>query len=87
MNEFIKINIYEKIENRKTFFLPYFHRSLDDYKKTFEKYFKNTKIIELKPDKKIMKDKILPFYSFEDNLYYPEITEIPSSVYFVGKRK
>jgi hypothetical protein len=39
MNEFIKINIYEKIENRKTFFLPYFHRSLDDYKKTFEKFF------------------------------------------------
>ena len=72
-------------EPHEPFYLPYFHRSIDDYRSLLEQSgFDVEKIVEL-PEKKhalpaLVKQGISPFTPFETNLYWPRISESPSSI-------
>ncbi|MFZ5955874.1 MAG: hypothetical protein ACOYT4_05615 [Nanoarchaeota archaeon] len=74
-------------DNGEIFYVPYFHRFMEDYKKLFCDFFNVCdEYYELKPNRKLIERsnsrKILPFYNFEGNVYYPEIIKMPSSVLF-----
>ncbi len=80
-------------EPLEAFYLPYFHRSIEDYRSIFAKYgFITQDIVEL-PEKKhelplLVKRGVSPFTPFETNLYWPRIGEAPSSIVFLaGKEK
>ena len=77
-------------ENGKTFFVPYFHRTIEDYKKYFSKYFKKIDFIELKPTKDKIKlcgkEHKSPFYNHIGNVYYPEIIKMKSSLIIIAKK-
>ncbi len=82
---------YPIVEERgKTFFVPYFHRTINDYQKHFQEYFKKVKFIGLKPTQKDLrlseKNKLSPFYNHEGNVYYPEITQMKSSLIIIAER-
>ncbi|MDD5341662.1 MAG: hypothetical protein PHC97_04505, partial [Patescibacteria group bacterium] len=66
-------------EQGKTFYLPYFHRSLALIKSKLEKHFCILKIKGLKPDLETLKycqhKKISPFFNHAGNVYWPEIAE------------
>lgn len=77
-------------ENGKTFFVPYFHRTIEDYKKYFGRYFKKIDFVELKPTKDKIKvceiEHKSPFYNHIGNVYYPEIAKMKSSLIIVAKK-
>ncbi len=74
------------------FFLPYFHRNIEDYRSLMEKYgISIEKILEL-PDKKnelpfLLKQGISPFSKFEKNIYWPRICEEPSALAIIARRE
>ena len=77
-------------ESGKTFFVPYFHREPDDYLKVACKYFSEIEIIELQPSKRVIEKcvqkHLSPFYDHPENIYYPEITQMPSALIFVVRK-
>lgn len=82
---------YPIVEDAGTFYVPYFHRSFGLYEKLFTKLFKEIKYVELKPDWRLLKvceqQKTLPFCKQINNVYYPEITTMPSSIMVVVSKK
>jgi hypothetical protein len=68
---------YPIVEEQGTFYVPYFHRSLDFYKKVFSEFFNQSQYSELMPSER---DKALPFSRQANNIYYPEIINSPSSL-------
>ena len=78
-------------EPLKAFYLPYFHRTLEDYRQAFNRVgLSIEQMIEL-PDRKrdlpnFVKKKISPFIPFESNLYWPRIAESCSSLVFVARK-
>ena len=79
-------------EPKEPFPLPYFHRTLDDYRDVFTTSgFTVKKVIEApEPEKelpRLVREGISPFTDFETNLYWPRIAEAPSSLVFVLERK
>lgn len=78
-------------ENNQTFFVPYFHRTIRDYRTFMSKYFKNIDFInlKLKPEDVDLcrKNHISPFYNHKGNVYYPEIIETESSLIISGVKK
>lgn len=77
-------------EKGKTFFVPYFQRTLDEYKNYFEKYFSQIEFISLKPSPQDIdrnkKEQRSPFYNHLENVYYPEIIKMESSLVIIAKR-
>ena len=79
-------------EPLEAFYLPYFHRSLEDYRSIFAGYgFFTQDIVEL-PEKKhelpqLVKRGVSPFTPFETNLYWPRIGEAPSSIVFLARKE
>lgn len=77
-------------ENGRTFFVPYFHRTVDDYRKYFQKYFSKIDFVGLKPSFQDIKccerERRSPFYNHDGNVYYPEIVEMESSLVIIVKR-
>ena len=79
-------------EPLEAFYLPYFHRNLEDYRSIFARYgFFTQDIVEL-PEKKhelpqLVKRGISPFTPFETNLYWPRIGEVPSSIVFLARKE
>lgn len=73
------------------FYIPYFHRNLSEYIKIFEKYFHIGSVRGLKPVNKLLKkgreEKISPFYEDRHNVYWKEISEVPSSLIIKGIKK
>jgi len=71
-------------ESGKTFYVPYFHREINDYLKLARKYFFEVKVFECQPTKKVIqkckREQLSPFYDHPGNVYYPEIIEMPSSM-------
>lgn len=72
-------------KNGPPFYLPYFHRSLEDYYKAFKSL--NFEIIEkipllLEPNiaDKLREEKVSPFYENKWNIYWPLIVKEPSSM-------
>jgi SAM-dependent methyltransferase len=71
-------------EPREPFFLPYFHRTIKDYRDAFHRA--GLEITEMSgiPDSDTRADlrsrKISPFTPFETNLYWPRIAEEPSAL-------
>ena len=77
-------------EKNQTFFVPYFHRTVEEYKNYFKKYFSKIELISLKPSsqdlKKSERELKSPFYKHPGNVYYPEIAEMESSLIIIAKR-
>lgn len=77
-------------ENGRTFFVPYFQRTVDDYRKYFQKYFSQIDFAGLKPSpqdiKRCERECRSPFYNHDGNIYYPEIVEMESSLVIIVKR-
>lgn len=77
-------------EGGGTFYVPYFHRELDDYVRLAKKYFSTVDFHEYQPVEKIIrkckKELLSPFYDHPGNVYYPEIVEIPSAIVFVVRK-
>jgi len=77
--------MYPIVEEDRTFYLPHFHRSLGTYLDNIEKQgFYLQKIIGMQPLPHDLKEAIKwhrsPFYEHETNVYWPEISQVPSSV-------
>jgi len=74
-------------EGGKTFYAPYFHRELEDYLKLLYQHFSDVTLFDLRPSNEVIemskRDKISPFYDHPGNVYYPEILEIPSSLFLL----
>jgi len=72
-------------EPREPFYLPYFHRSIEDYTEAFSRAgLKISEILSV-PDQKhdlpdLLERGISPFVQFETNLYWPRIAEEPSAL-------
>jgi len=82
---------YPIVEERgRTFFVPYFQRTIEDYKKYFQRYFSQIEFIALKPSpqdvSRCEKEHRTPFYDHPGNVYYPEIVEMESSLIIIAKR-
>lgn len=79
-------------EPLKAFYLPYFHRTIEEYREAFAREgFSVEREIEL-PDKekdlpRLIKENISPFTAFESNLYWPGIAESSSSIVFVARKE
>ena len=79
-------------EPLEAFYLPYFHRSVDDYGNLLSKSgFVTEKIMEF-PDKscdlpRLIKDGISPFVPFPANLYWPRIVEEPSTLAIIARKE
>ncbi|MBN1293629.1 MAG: class I SAM-dependent methyltransferase [Candidatus Latescibacteria bacterium] len=79
-------------EPLKSFYLPYFHRTVEEYSDAFERTdFYVEQEIEL-PDRKkdlprLVNEKISPYTQFESNLYWPRIAESYSSLVFVLRKE
>ena len=77
-------------ENGKTFFVPYFHRSLEDYLCVARRYFSDVEFFELMPLGETIdlckREKHSPLYDHPGNVYYPEITQMPSALIFSVKK-
>lgn len=75
---------YPIVEAEETFYVPYIQHPLDSYKKSFAQLFGRQQYIELMPDKQLVEfceeKKLLPFCKHTNNVYYPEIVNMPSSV-------
>ena len=77
-------------EGCEPFFLPYFHRTVDDYLVLFkEAGFTVDNVMEL-PDPSsdlpgLVRKNISPFKPFRENLYWPRISEIQSSLCIVAR--
>ena len=73
---------------KKPFYVPYFHRSLGHYIDLLGEYFSVESVRGLKPSKSLidesLENKTLPFYSAKNNVYWPEISQVPSSVLIRG---
>lgn len=82
---------YPIVEEQETFYVPYFHRSLAMYKKMFKNVFSRQEYYELFPSWQLIKrceeKKILPFCKHKNNVYYPEILYMPSSLMAVVSNK
>lgn len=76
---------------KPSFYVPYFHRNLSEYIEIFEKYFHIESVRGLKPTEKLLKkgeeEKISPFYEDSNNVYWKEISEVPSSLIIKGIKK
>ncbi len=78
-------------EPHDTFFLPYFHRNIEDYQSLMEKFgIVIEKILEL-PDKQndlplLVKHGFSPFIQFENNIYWPRICEEPSALAIISRK-
>ncbi len=78
-------------EPLEVFYLPYFHRSLSDYRSLMDKFgFTIEKIMEL-PEKEydlplLVKSGISPFTPFGTNIYWPRIGEAPSSIAIIARK-
>ncbi len=74
-------------EGGKTFYVPYFHRTLDDYKKLICDHFCDFLYRGFKPTKRTLqiseRKKLSPFYGHPGNVYFPEITTVPSTLIFI----
>jgi len=74
----------------KPFFVPYFHRTLGDYVSLIEEYFTLDSLNTLKPSEELLekseREKILPFCNEKGNIYWPEISKIPSSVIIKARK-
>jgi len=77
-------------EKGKTFFVPYFHRSVEDYRNYFEKHFNKVKFFSLKPSEKDVikceRERKSPFYNHSGNVYFPEIVEDFSSMIILAEK-
>lgn len=74
-------------EGGGTFYVPYFHRTLDDYKKLICDHFCDFLYRGFKPTKRTLqiseRNKLSPFYDHPGNIYFPEITTVPSTLIFI----
>lgn len=77
-------------ENNKTFFVPYFQRTIDDYRDYLSPYFSEVEFVALKPTAAVSTiakaEHRSPFFDHLGNVYYPEIVESESSLIIVAKR-
>jgi len=78
-------------EPNEAFFLPYFHRTTEDYRSLMERFgIIVEKIIEL-PDKNdlplLIKQEFSPFIEFEHNIYWPRICEEPSALVIIARKE
>ena len=77
-------------EEGRTFFVPYFQRTIDEYRKHFSKYFSQIEFVPLKPSPQDVsrseKEHRSPFYNHSGNVYYPEIVEMESSLVIIAKK-
>ncbi len=79
-------------EPHETFFLPHFHRTIQDYRSLFERFgIAVENIIEL-PEKqndlpRMVKQRVSPFIPFKNNLYWPRISETPSAIAIIARKE
>lgn len=76
--------------NGNNFYVPYFHRSIDDYRTIMKKYFSQVEFIPLQPSQEVLnssKNKLIsPFSDHENNVYFPMINEMPSSLIIIATK-
>lgn len=78
-------------EPHEPFYLPYFHRTVDDYRMAFQRAgFSVLNICEIpdSDDRILLKEKgISPFIPFETNRYWPRIVDEPSALLIVAVKE
>jgi hypothetical protein len=78
-------------EPLETFYLPYFHRSIEDYISIASSSGLSVEEIHEIPDKDnrldLVSKGISPFKDFKQNLYWPGIADTPSSLILVLRRE
>jgi SAM-dependent methyltransferase len=79
-------------EPHEPFYLPYFHRTIEDYTEAFARA--GLKISEIRgiPDPKLdipalKESRISPFFQFEKNLYWPKIVDEPSALIITAEKE
>ncbi len=79
-------------EPDETFYLPHFHRTLEDYRSLMKKHgIAIEQVIEI-PDKHnelplLVKQGFSPFAPFEKNIYWPRIGEEPSALAIIARKE
>ncbi|MFC1541808.1 class I SAM-dependent methyltransferase [Candidatus Latescibacterota bacterium] len=78
-------------EPNESFYLPYFHRTIEDYEAVMARNGIITEeIIEL-PEKKdlakLVNQEISPFKKFDNNDYWPGICEQPSAIAIIARKE
>jgi ubiquinone/menaquinone biosynthesis C-methylase UbiE len=77
-------------EKGETFFVPYFQRTIDEYRNYFRNYFSQMDFVSLKPSLQDIShsetEHKSPFYNHLGNVYYPEIVKMESSLLIIAKR-
>jgi SAM-dependent methyltransferase len=77
-------------EPREPFFLPYFHRTEDDYRAMFRnagfEVIRTVGIPDTETRDRLHRAGISPFVPFETNRYWPRIAEEPSALLIVAER-
>lgn len=89
-NENCSVIKYPILEGSEVFYLPVFNRSYEQYLNLFEKAGFDIKNVQRAiPDKKFLEYEleILPFCRTEENIYYPEIVEMPSTLHLEVVKK
>ena len=79
-------------EPLEPFYLPYFHRSIEDYREAFARA--GLKICDIRdiPNRKhdlprLRELRVTPFIPFDTNLYWPRIAEEPSACVITALRE
>ncbi|MCE5252134.1 class I SAM-dependent methyltransferase [bacterium] len=79
-------------EPNEAFYLPYFHRTIHDYRLCFARAgFTVEQVIALPEGShelpRLIREGISPFTPFETNLYWPRIANAPSALAFIARRE
>lgn len=79
------------VESGGSFYVPVFHRNLSRYVSLFEEHFYINSLTGIQPHSSKVQDLeyrgILPFCEHNQNVYYPYICEMPSSLLVTATRK
>jgi SAM-dependent methyltransferase len=74
----------------KTFMVPYFQRSVEEYHQLFDKKFADIHCAEFRPNPAAVaiceRERRSPLYDHEGNVYYPEIVKQDSCLLIEAKR-
>ncbi|MFC1693787.1 class I SAM-dependent methyltransferase [Candidatus Latescibacterota bacterium] len=79
-------------EPHDVFYLPYFHRTIEDYRSLFARFGMIIDTVLELPDKHnelpfLVEEGISPFTPFENNVYWPYIGEEPSALAIIARKE
>lgn len=75
----------------RTFYVPYFQRSVDTYREMFKMHFSNVRIDGFRPSSESIatceRERRSPFCNHPGNVYYPEIVQLDSCLRVIAEKR